>query len=131
MTQDLLASKAGVEPKTISEIETGKRPTPRPETLSKLDRALDSGGQLVEVAEREAAARAASGDDAEPPWLAGVYSRFDSIEGALNEGLLVSYPSPLPGEQPPWLVELIEAALQLNDSDREVLLSLARRLRPS
>src|SRR5215217_8640853 len=46
LSQRELAGKAGVSPATVYELEVGKRPTPRPSTLSKLAEALE-----VEIAD--------------------------------------------------------------------------------
>jgi transcriptional regulator with XRE-family HTH domain len=52
LSQVALARAAGTTPKTISEIETGKR-RPYGHTLARLDDALAAGGELGRVAEAE------------------------------------------------------------------------------
>ena len=127
LTQEALATLAHVGQKTISQIETGRRPTPSPIVLGRLDAVLEAGGALLETLER-------SRDD--QTGMASVLAQLDAIAARLaqlekNTAALTRRLEA--GGQPAedvrqWVLTLAAYGESMTEAERGTLISLARQL---
>jgi transcriptional regulator with XRE-family HTH domain len=126
MTQAALAKTSGVGQKTISAIETGRRPNPTPIVIGKLDLALGAGGELLAKLE------ASRGDQA--GWRA-VQAQLDRIAERLVElataasTLIERFDrEALPNGDRQWLATMAGYAASLTEAERATLVTIARQL---
>lgn len=127
LTQEALAVLAGVGQKTVSQIETGRRETPSPIVIGKLDAALEAGGALLETLQR---AR-----DDRVGWQA-VLAQLDMIAGRLAtlEAGMETLTARLDAGGGPaehlrqWVVTLAAYGEAMSEADRATLIALARTL---
>lgn len=128
LSQEELAPLAKVGQKTISQIETGRRPSPSPMVIGRLDAALEAGGALVEALER---AR-----DDQAGWasvlsqLSQIAQRLERLElgqTALVEALERGGGAPAEGIRH-WVLTLAAYGEAMSEAERATMTALARTL---